>query len=123
MFDLEQFLNTEIIEPTLEDFAIFREILNLAQNQPVEARIKDLEKAIAPVIKSNQAERQTLLQILGYCGILENPAYPSFSAEFIPVNERVTHSEWNYPVYWWRGEQAINFSALGVFFAEYSELI
>ncbi len=45
---------------------------------PHEGKIRDLEKALSKVIKSNKEEREVLLQILGLCSILAPNEYPGF---------------------------------------------
>ncbi len=118
-FDLEQFLKEEKLEPTSEDVAIFTEILRIAQNLTPEARIGGLEKEIGKILKSNQAERQVLLEILGYCGILEDPKQPSYFFNYVHHSKRsVQPNERHYPVCWWRGEYGVNTLALRTYFPE-----
>jgi len=121
-FDLEQLSLWEIPTPTVEDLSLFRAILATARSMPPDARIRDLEKAIGKVVKSNQSEREVLLQILGYCGILASSVHPGFNDRFIPWRARdfppASKLDWSYPACWWRGSNGVNDEALAAFFPQ-----
>lgn len=125
-FDLKLFKTVEIAEPTDDDRKILKEIVRTARNLNSEARVRDLEKALAPVIKSNQAEREVLIQILSYCGILHPKEHPGFFHSFIKDSDRtlppVSKIDWNYPACWWRGKDGINDDALKYYFGSHSNV-
>lgn len=121
-FDLEQFSKSDRLLPTTEDYEILNAILSVIAQLPTEAKLRDLEKALSKVIKSNKEEREVLLQILGFCSIISTDEHPGFINKFIPFEEREepSHSknDWSYPVCWWRGKDGLNQSAVRAIFPD-----
>lgn len=121
-FDLEQYSKTEKLVPTAEDYEILNKIFNTVNALPAESKIRDLEKALSKIIKSNKEEREVLLQILGFCSIVAPNEHPGFIDYFIPYDEREepSHSknDWSYPICWWRGKHGLNRSAIKAIFLE-----
>jgi hypothetical protein len=117
-FDLKLFAMTEKATPTNEDLALLRQIIEIASQLPAEARVRDLEKAMAKVLKSNKAEREELIEMLAYCGILQPKGRPGFFDSFVNDDERSLPSvgDWTYPVCWWRGADGVNKHALEHYF-------
>jgi len=119
-FDLEQFSLADITEPTPEDLKIFKAIIETARSLDGRARPGDLEKAISRILDSNEAERRVLIEILGYCGILQPQKQKGFLDAFVKYNERehrpVNKIDWSYPVSWWLGVDGVNENALAYFF-------
>ncbi|MDK8643917.1 hypothetical protein ACQRXC_27485 (plasmid) [Niallia taxi] len=119
-FDLNQYTNSEKLVPTSEDYEILNKILIAINELPPEGKIRDLEKALTKIIKSNKEEREVLLQILGYCSILSNKEYPGFINKFIPFVEREEpnhyKNDWTYPVCFWTGKNGLNREALKIIF-------
>ncbi|WP_053367851.1 hypothetical protein [Bacillus sp. FJAT-27245] len=118
-FDLLQYSKTEKLVPTSEDYEILDRILSAINELPAHGKPRDLEKALAKIIKSNKAEREVLLQILGYCSILSTKDYPGFMNEFIPLIKRETpnnKNDWSYPVCWWKGKNGLNSEAVKLIF-------
>ena len=106
--------------PTFSDFEILRKILLTANTLGRSASLSDLEKALARVFASNSSERRTLIQILGYAGILKDPSKPDFRKKYVPYSlreEPSTHkNDWSYPVMWWKGEHGIDADAVDDWF-------
>ena len=118
--DLEIFARMERIEPTVEDNRILRAILDTASSLPGDSRLGELERALGKVIASNKSERHVLIEILGFAGVLCDPARPSFRSTFVPESDReVTpwhKDDWSYPVKWWTGRNGINQDAIAEWF-------
>lgn len=122
LFDLEQFSKLSKIEPTNEDLKIFNQIIELILSLPESAKPRDLEKFLGTVFKSNKSEREILIGILGYCGILETKSqkgyfenYPSYTNRELPPVNKI---DWNYPVCWWQGKDRVNNDAISFFFPQ-----
>jgi hypothetical protein len=119
-FDLEQFTETEVIEPNKQDFEIFKTILDLARSVSDVAKPSDLEKLISNLLPSNKDERRVLIEILGFCGILQPQHQKGFLNSFVNDNERQERpgakNDWDYPICWWRGKDGVNELALSAFF-------
>jgi hypothetical protein len=121
-FDLEQFAKLDVLEPTEQDFDVMQQIIQAIQQCKPTDGPRDLEKKLALVLKSNKAEREILIQILAYCGILQPSKrlgyFQSFTNYFkreIPPEHKI---DWTYPVCWWRGADGINQSALKYYFPQ-----
>lgn len=121
-FDLEQFALIPKPSPVEADFVIMRAILDFIREVPVTARLSELQKGIARCLASNNIEQRTLLETLGFCGILETPEHPGFLHTYTPYDDRCHASargDWAYPVEFWRGKHGINEHALQFWFGAY----
>lgn len=121
-FDLQLFSSLEKLAPTEEDQELLRKMIDCARRCNADARIRDVEKAFAPIIKSNKAEREVVIQILSYCGIFQPKEKPGFFASFVNAAERplppASKIDWDYPVCWWRGKDGINEEPLQFYFSQ-----
>jgi len=119
-FDLERFAAIEIPKPTDDDRTILREVIRIAAYLPSGARLADLSKVLATVLPSNNAERRTLIGILGYCGILRDPLKPGYFEVFPQYSSRQQtpwhKDDWPYPVQWWNGSHGISSEELAYWF-------
>ena len=119
-FDLERFEREDKPRPRAEDAEAFEAVLGAIRALAPDARPRTVEQALTGLLPSNKSEREVLVHILGYCGILESPAHPGYFAGFAPYAERplppVHRIDWRYPVCWWRGRHGLNLEALGFYF-------
>ena len=118
-FDLGQFAKLERVKPTQRDFDILRRIVETARNCDSLAKPRDLEKRLVDILDSNKAEREILLEILAYCGVLQPSNRPGYFDSFVNYSERRDppgNRYWTYPVCWWRGVNGINQEALAYYF-------
>lgn len=119
-FDLECFITTDQIEPTDEDRAILAAILDTLRALPKGATPNDASRALTKVIRSNNPERRVLLEILGYCSVLETAEQPGFWRRFVTDAERPPYpgskNDWSYPVAWWKGVWGVKEDAVRFFF-------
>lgn len=126
-FDLEQFIEIEVSEPNKQDFEIFKKILDFARSVNNAAKPSDLEKLFSNLFPSNKDERRVLIEILGFCGILQPQNQQGFLTSFVNDNERQERpgakNDWDYPVCWWRGNDGVNELALSVFFPHLIKVI
>jgi len=118
--DMELFLRGAPPSPTPEDIRIFRDILSAVESTPGHVTSANLQKCFAGALKSNEAERDVLVAILGFCGVLETADHPGFSKAFIPIGERsLPHRRFidmPYPACWWRRDEGINREAVDEYF-------
>lgn len=121
-FDLEMLKATAVPEPHQDDWAILRDILDIARRLPDGARLGDLEKSLAKTVRSNGAERRTLIGILGYAGILVDQSRPDFRRAFVSCSEREEtpwhKDDWPYPVAWWTAAHGVNENAVREWFPD-----
>jgi hypothetical protein len=112
-FDLARFQETALLKPTDEDRGILRSILDVARNADPKLSPGKLEKAIPGLLPGSKQEYSTLLEILGYAGVLQPKEYPSFLDSYVTCDElRESHNDTNYPFCWWRGSDGVNEAAV-----------
>ena len=118
--DLALFIEDAIPTQTENDILIFRSILSAIDNAPLNVTSASLQALFAKSFKSNKAERDVVVAILGFCGILGTSAHPGFSDAFVPVNLRDLPDrhflDMPYPACWWRREDGVNYSRLIEYF-------
>ena len=121
-FDLEQFSKLEKVKPTMQDIDVMRRITQIAQQCEPNERPRDLEKKLSTVLKSNKVEREILIQILAYCGILKPSNRSDYFQSFPHYDKRVVlpvnKIDWTYPVCWWRGRDGVNQIAINYYFPQ-----
>jgi hypothetical protein len=121
-FDLEQFAKLEKVQPTEQDFDRLQTIIDIARQCEPGDRARDLEKRLGNVLKSNKAEREILIQLLAYCGILQPDKRPDYFQSFPNYFERtippINKIDWTYPICWWRGTDGVNQRALSFYFPQ-----
>ncbi len=80
-----------------------------------------LHTHFAHLLKSNKAERDTIVALLGFCGILAVPGHPGYQDAFVPFGERHLPNrhfvDMAYPACWWRGGDGVNHAALQDYFS------
>ncbi len=108
-FDLQQLAGAEIPDPTGQDIAIFRSILEVVAASGAGDHAGTLEKNLAPVIASSKNERRVLIEVLACIEILQPRSYDR------PVHGR---SDWKYAASW-RGEDTYSHEAVQRWFGAY----
>jgi hypothetical protein len=84
-----------------------------------DAWLGHLQRELGRHLASSKDERRVLLEILGYCGVLQGPGHPGFLSGYTPYVARETASangDWAYPVEHWRGRHGVNGEALAFWF-------
>lgn len=120
MLDLELFLEQPPPPPTAEDKQILRNIVSSIHDAPAKVSSASLHKEFSTCLKSNKAERDMMIAILGYCGILATQEHPGFSDNFIPAASRsLPHRHFvdmAYPACWWGRDTGLNSLKLQEYF-------
>lgn len=123
VFDLEQFVTTSPPLPSEEDISILRSLFSAIEAAPENTTADTLEKFLAPVVKSNKSERQTLIAILGLTGILGTAQHPGYLRSFTRYADRELPSrrfvDMTYPACWWRRSDGVNSEAVDFWFGRY----
>ncbi|WP_347051372.1 hypothetical protein [Flavobacterium olei] len=112
LFDLENFKNFPNANPVRQDF----EILNCLKEKISSAQYTDRPNKIINLIKncikSNQYQRQAILEIFGICGILNSNEHVGYTEKYITYLERkrrpIRNDDILYPLRWWEGKYGIN---------------
>lgn len=112
LFDLEQFQNMPVFTPHKEDYNILQEIKRIIETSEPTDRISHLKRRIGPIVKSNDLERDGILEILGICGILHDGSHFGYSDHYVTFPER-THrptrfDDIGYPARWWEGKFGVD---------------
>lgn len=127
LFDLEQFLKLPEVKHTPEDEKILSDILDCVKDLQPKNKSGSLQKLITQrkIIKSNKQEIDSLLDILGICGVLSSEENPCYSEEFRGVYDRNPPENTNdreYPLNWWRASNGINRKRYEIVFEKSLEL-
>ena len=118
-FDMEQFLRIDSPKTSPGDLVIFRNILTTVEGVPPETTASQLQAKLGGVLPSTQAEREKLIDLLGYTGILAIPDHPGFRDGFPPLANRLSPPHWGemgYPACWWKGRYGIDRAAVQAWF-------
>ena len=120
LYDLETFVASPALDPTPADWSVLRSIVATPAVLAPTAKPADFAGALKGVLPSNNYERQALLRILCYAGVLQPKEYPTFFREWVPPHRWVTpnyrFTEWGYPTIWWRAADGVNAEALDEWF-------
>ncbi|UPG88345.1 hypothetical protein L2Y96_13040 [Luteibacter aegosomaticola] len=105
--DLTVFMREEAPKPTREDIEIFRAIVDVIRAAEPGLTAAKLQARLPKSLKSNKAERDILVGILGFCDVLAGPDHPGFSDVFLlPMQRRLPDRHFvdmAYPACWWTG--------------------
>jgi hypothetical protein len=122
--DLQLFQALPRFRPAAADIAVFKDILQAIEAVPLKTTSASLEKHLARVFRSNKSERETVIGILGLCGVLGVPAHPGYMRRFVPWSERELPErrfvDMTYPACWWRRSDGVNQEALVYWFSHLS---
>lgn len=120
LLDLELFLREPAMLPSSEDVRIFRELVSAIEAAAPTVTASMLHKCFTGVFKGNKAERDVIVAILGFCGVLETRDHPGYSRRFVPYHERALPGrrfvDMPYPACWWHREAGLRVEALHEYF-------
>jgi len=121
-FDLDRFISEPSEAPSAEDKQILTSILESVETASRGAKLADLLRAIKQIVPGNEAQRRTILGILGYSGVLCIPGYPSFLHSYTAFKNREetpwSKDDWPYPTRWWRGGSGVDKGAAAFWFGQ-----
>lgn len=127
LFDLQQFLKLPAVEHTMEDEKLLHDILACVYELEPKNKAGVLQKLITKkkILKSNKQEVDTLLDILGICGVLSSDEHPCYAVRFSEEVRRdppeLTNDR-SYPVNHWKASDGICMERYKVVFGrEYSD--
>jgi hypothetical protein len=100
-----------------------RGVLEAIRHLPKSAQLSELNKALVGRFNSNKQERQVVLEILGYAGILKPKGWPSLFDRWVRPAEREEpghffKKEWQFPASGWTGKDGINEEAVRFWFRQ-----
>jgi hypothetical protein len=117
--DLEQFAKLRPVKPSEEQLEVMRGVLDALRKLPKTARLSDLNKSLAGLFKSDKHERQVVLEILGYAGILKPKGVPSYFDGWIRRPDvKESGNEWQSPTSFWKGKDGVNEKAVKFWFPQ-----
>lgn len=112
ILDLELFQALPPVTPTAQDIDIFKNMLAVIRAVPPKTTSTALQKHLTGILEGSKGERDNIVAMLGFCGVLANPKYPSYSKAFVPASAREHYTEMDYPASYWRGMHGIDESEL-----------
>jgi len=126
-FFLKQANLLDDVAPTKTDFDIFSDIMKIICCSGEKATPNILQKQIKSIanFKSDEEQRRSLLETLGYCSILENSKHKGFLTNYTVLElapQKKHSSDWSYPADWWTGSDGVNKNAYDFWFGNYPEL-
>jgi hypothetical protein len=114
-FDLEWFKALEPVTPALEHVSLLRAVLQSIEDAPIGTSSASLQAVLPKTLKSNKSERDILIAILGFIGVLETKQHLGFLSNFIPLSDRNLPGrrfvDMAYPACWWTHTDGINWTA------------
>lgn len=121
--DLTLFSEMKAPSPDEADWDVIRQLLDRVRNLPSTARLGQLQKALSGLFKSDKYARQQVLEILGFCGVLQPKSRPLITNRFFCHDKDQFHPhfhtrDWAYPVSWWTGVDGVNDEAVAFWFPE-----
>jgi hypothetical protein len=105
-FELEMFARLPEVSPSTEDWQALKAILDAGDDANTGKSVGALKKTIRKIIRSNDAEADTLCHILSYAGILAEDNHRGFDGQFVPFAQRADarpKSDQRYPLNCWKG--------------------
>jgi hypothetical protein len=118
--DLGLFLKEPAARPVVEDVRIFQSVMDTIRTVPVETTSAGLQAHFAKSLKSNKAERDILVALLGFCGILSTLDHPGYSDSYVSCSERRLPDrrfiDMAYPACWWGASAGVNEAKLHDYF-------
>lgn len=79
---------------------------------PTSVRAKHAADSVRGLVPSNDAERRSLVEVVGIAGVLQPSTLGSMLDRYVPDIERndalLTRSDWGYPVCRWAGQDGVN---------------
>lgn len=120
LFDLSIFTKATVPLPTPSDLDIFREIIGACKSASNDVTSSSLHKQLPRSLKGNKAEKNTLIAILGFTGILGTTEHPGFNRTFVPFCARDIPNrrfvDMDYPACWWTGEDGVKQQSVSDYF-------
>lgn len=123
-FDLDQFKKLDISEASSQGLAVLRSVLDAINLLPPEARASDAVKAITPYVEGNNDARRSLLETLGYCGVLRSKGTLCVWEKFYSQVDRdpppkPSKNDWSFPVSWWTRAEGVDHDMARYWFGEF----
>lgn len=122
--DMTLFADAAVPPPNDDDWDVIRQLLKRVRALPSTARLGDLQKALMGLFKSDKYARQQVLEILGFCGVLQPKSRPLVTDRFFYRDKDQFHPhfhtrDWAYPVSWWTGADGVNDDAVAFWFPKH----
>jgi hypothetical protein len=118
--DLTLFLEGEQPKPTDEDILIFKALISAIESAPIGTSSAALHTLFPKSLKANKPQRDVIIEIIGYCGVLRTPSHPGFSTDFVSYDQRNLPDrrfvDMDYPACWWSSEEGTNKAQLANYF-------
>ena len=118
--DLELFRRQPRANPMPDAVAVLKSLLKAIEAAPAKTSSAVLQKCLTAAFKSSKAERDAVVSILGYCGILATAEHPGYMHRFVPLSDRELPArrfvDMAYPSCWWQRSDGVNQEAIAYWF-------
>lgn len=123
LFDLRQFSKEDSIEPNQTDVDLLNALIQSIKNAPAGTTAAAIHRFFPKSLASNKSERDVIVQLLAFAGILAVPEHPGYNMSFIPHCDRELPDrhfvDMAYPAAWWHSSMGLDDQALGECFGQY----
>ena len=119
-FDLGLFRKTDHPKVEKEGLDCLKGILDAITATPMGVSSANLQTYLGKAFKSNKGERDVVVEVLGYCGILGTRDHPGYVKEFVSMADRALPGRrfvfMRYPACWWSRSDGVNQEAVKFWF-------
>lgn len=116
LHDLKEFSKLPKVNSSEKDIFILNRIFGLATKIGTGNKVIALQKLITKekVFQASKTEIDTILGILGMCGVFQTEQQKGYIYEYTNSSDRgfVYECDLYYPLNWWRGKHGVNYSAV-----------
>lgn len=120
LLDLELFLAGPRPSPTPDDVVLFESLIASLRAAPADATSGTLNKVLPKALKANKAERDVMIGMLGFIGVLATVEHPGFACKFVRADSRSLPQrrfvDMAYPACWWRKPDGVRVEMLEQYF-------
>jgi hypothetical protein len=106
--------------PTQEDLVIFKSIIASISAAPANARSATLNTNFPRELRANKAERDVMIGMFGFLGVLATEEHPGFARKFVRADSRKLPGrrfvDMAYPACWWHKQDGVRFEPLKEYF-------
>lgn len=125
LIDLRQFGKDDSPEPNTNDVGLLNALVKSLKNAPCGTTASAIQRHFPKSVGANKSERDVIVQLLGFAGILCVPEQPGFNKRFIRHCDRELPDrhfvDMAYPAAWWNSAMGLNEDALRECFGQYLE--
>lgn len=123
LLDLRQFSKEDSVKPSQTDVDLLNSLVQSIKNAPAGTTAAAIHRVFPKSLASNKSERDVIVQLLAFAGILSVPEHPGYNVSFVPHCARELPDrhfvDMAYPAAWWHSSMGLDDQALRECFGRY----